>query len=85
MARSAKVIIMTDERVKDRLQDYADQLGMTMSGLGAYILGYWVCQQDKIVNPFIEQVKDAMVQIAREEIKRKDELEQPSEVEPNVP
>ena len=38
MARDAKVIIMTDERVKERLQEYADQLGMTLSGLGAYIL-----------------------------------------------
>lgn len=85
MARDAKVIIMTDERVKERLQYYADQLGMTLSGLGAYILGHWVYQQDKMVNPFIEQMKDAMVQIAREEMKRKDELEQPSEAEPSVP
>ena len=72
MARNAKVIIMTDERVKERLQDYADRLGMTLSGLGAYILGHWVYQQDKMVSPFIERMKDAMVQIAREEIKRKD-------------
>lgn len=74
MARNAKLIIMTDERVKERLQYYADQLGMTLSGLGAYILGHWVYQQDKMVNPFIEQMKDAMVHIAREEMKRKDEL-----------
>ena len=85
MARNAKVIIMTDERVKERLQDYADRLGMTLSGLGAYILGHWVYQQDKMVNPFIERMKDAMVQIARKEIKRKDELEQPSETKSSVP
>lgn len=78
MARNAKLIIMTDERVKERLQFYADQLGMTLSGMGAYILGYWVYQQDKMVNPLIEQVKDAVVQIAMEEMKRWDELEQPS-------
>jgi len=79
MARNAKVIIMIDERVKERLQDYADRLGMTLSGLGAYILGHWVYQQDEMVSPFMEQMKDAMVQIARGEMKRKDELEQPSE------
>jgi antitoxin component of RelBE/YafQ-DinJ toxin-antitoxin module len=79
MARNAKLIIMTDERVKERLQFYADQLGMTMSGLGAYILGYWVYQQDKMVNPLIERVKDVVVQIAREEMNSMDELEQPSE------
>jgi len=78
MARNAKLIIMTDERVKERLQFYADQLGMTLSGMGAYILGYWVYQQDKMVNPLIEQVKDAVVQIAMEEMNRLDELEQPS-------
>jgi len=78
MARNAKLIIMTDERVKERLQFYADQLGMTLSGMGAYILGYWVYQQDKMVNPLIEQVKDAVVQIAMEEMNRWDELEQPS-------
>jgi len=79
MARNAKVIIMMDERVKERLQEYGDQLGMTLSGLGAYILGYWVYQQDKMVNPFFEKIKDAMVQVAREEMRRKDEPEQPRE------
>ena len=85
MARDAKVIIMTDERVKERLQFYADQLGMTLSGLGAYILGYWVYQQEKMVKPFMEDIKGAVVQIARDVMKRKDALEQPSEAEPNVP
>lgn len=85
MARNTKVIIMTDERVKERLQDYADRLGMTLSGLGAYILGQWVYQQDKMVNPFMERMKDVLVQIAREEVKRKDALQQPSEAQPNVP
>ncbi len=79
MARNAKVIIMMDERVKERLKEYGDQLGMTLSGLGAYILGNWVYQQDKMVNPFFEQIKDAMVQVAREEMRREDELEQPRE------
>lgn len=79
MARDAKLIVMVDERVKERLHFYADQLGMTLSGLGAYILGHWVYQQDKMVNPLIEQMKDAMVQIARDEMKGEDELEQPSE------
>jgi len=37
-----------------------------------------VYQQDKMVNPLIEQVKDAVVQIAMEEMNRWDELEQPS-------
>lgn len=85
MARNAKVIIMTDERVKERLQFYADQLGMTMSGLGAYILGHWVYQQENMVKPFMEDIKGAVVQIAREGMNRRDELEQPSEAEPNVP
>jgi len=64
---------------------YADRLGMTLSGLGAYILGQWVYQQDKMVNPFMDRIKDALVQIAREEVKRKDALQQPSEAQPNVP
>lgn len=85
MARDAKVIIMTDERVKERLQEYADQLGMTLSGLGAYILGHWVYQQEKMLKPFMEDIKGALLQIGREEMKRKDALEQPSEAEPNVP
>ena len=85
MARNAKVIIMTDERIKERLQDYADRLGMTLSGLGAYILGHWVYQQDKMVNPFMDRIKDALVQFASEEVKRKGALQQPSEVDPNVP
>ena len=85
MARNAKVIIMTDERVKERLQDYADRLGMTLSGLGAYILGNWVYQQDKMVNPFMDRIKDVLVQFASEEVKRKGALQQPSEEQPNVP
>lgn len=58
MARNAKLIIMVDERVKERLQDYADRLGMTMSGLGAYILGHWVFQQDEYVGPVKEVNSD---------------------------
>lgn len=83
MARNAKVIIMMDERVKERLQGYADQLGMTLSGLGAYILGHWVYQQDKMVNPFIERMKDELVQIAGEGMK--DALEQLNEAGRSVP
>lgn len=79
MARNAKVIIMTDERVKDRLQLYADQLGMTVSGLGAYILGYWVHQQDNVVNPFIEEIKGVMAKRAREGIIRMDAMEKPND------
>jgi hypothetical protein len=85
MARDAKIIIMSDVRVKERLQDYADQLGMTLSGLGAYILGHWVYQQDKMVKPLFEDIKDAVVHIAKQEISRMHALEQPNEAEPNVP
>lgn len=68
MARNAKVIIMTDESIKERLQVYAEKMGMTVSGLGSFILGHWVYQQDEMLKPFIDGARDHLMKIIEKEL-----------------
>jgi antitoxin component of RelBE/YafQ-DinJ toxin-antitoxin module len=49
MARDARIIILTDEKIKNRMIEMAEQMGMTLSGLGSYVVGNFVHQQDNIM------------------------------------
>lgn len=69
MARDARIVIMIDEKIKNRLIEMADQMGMTLSGLGSYILGHYVKQQDEIVKPMTEKIVKQMMEMTREMMK----------------
>ena len=79
MARDARIVIMTDEKIKERLIEMADQMGITLSGLGSYILGQYVKQQDYIVKPMTEQFIKQMMEMTKEMMK---EDEAPGEANP---
>lgn len=46
MAREAKIIIRIKQDVKEKFQTHAENLGMTVSGLGAYVIGLWLLKQE---------------------------------------
>lgn len=47
MAREAKIIIRIKEDVKQKFQAHAESVGMSVSGLGAYVIGLWIYKQEK--------------------------------------
>lgn len=57
MARDAKIIIRVPESVKDEFQKVAEEMGMTMSALGAYCVGQYLRQERSKV-----QVQDKMLE-----------------------
>lgn len=64
MAREQQVMIRLTDEIKTDLQRYAANYGLSMSSLGAYIIGQWVYQQKKIVEPVVnsqgKQIQDAI-------------------------
>lgn len=68
MARDARIVIMIDEKIKNRLTEMADQMGITLSGLGSFILGQYVKQQDYILKPMTEQFIKQMMEMTKEMI-----------------
>lgn len=65
MARDARIVIMIDEKIKERLIEMADQMGITLSGLGSFILGQYVKQQDYILKPMTDQFLEQMLEMAK--------------------
>lgn len=58
MARTARVNIMTDEKVKEKLEYLAGRMGMTVSALGSYIIGNFVYQQEEIFGGLMDVGKE---------------------------
>lgn len=54
--REAKLAIRLNETIKDRLQEYAESYGLSMSQLAAFIIGSWISNQERIAKPLIEQI-----------------------------
>lgn len=47
--------------VKERLARIADSMGLTMSALGAYVLGNYVATQETILVPMLDEVRQTVV------------------------
>lgn len=45
--RQEKVIVRLNPDMKDRFQKFASEMGITMSALGAYVIGQWVINQER--------------------------------------
>lgn len=48
MAREEKLVLKLEEKMKFQFQQYADQFGVTMSALGAFVIGQWVTSQNRL-------------------------------------
>lgn len=58
--------------VKADLQEIADNYGMSMSGLIAYILGQWVHQQKMVLGPMMQEIgQTAKDTVARQLVDQK--------------
>ena len=76
MSRDVKLSIKISEEKRDELKEMAESYGVTMSALSALIIGQWLYQQNEIVKPMVESIKDVIgvaVKEAVENAKKEDE------------
>ena len=68
MARDIRVAFKLEEGKKELLQQYAESYGVTMSGLCAFIVGQWLCNQEKVAKPIIESLGEVVREVVRKEL-----------------
>lgn len=60
MARDMRVAFKLSETKKEELEAYAESYGVTMSALCALIVGQWLHQQNKVINPMIQVMNEVV-------------------------
>ena len=50
MARNSTLHIAVSDEKRRELKDYAERYGLTLSALGAFIIGQWIDSQKREVN-----------------------------------
>jgi hypothetical protein len=60
MAKDARMIILMEEKTKDKFAELAEKMGTTMSSLGAHVIGQWVYQQNSVMELMERQMKDVI-------------------------
>ena len=68
MSRDVKLSIKISEEKRDELKEMAESYGVTMSALSALIIGQWLYQQNQIVKPMVESVRDVIGEAVKEAV-----------------
>ena len=68
MSRDVRLSIKITEEKRDELKEMAESYGVTMSALSALIIGQWLYQQNEIVKPMVESVKDVIGEAVKEAV-----------------
>jgi antitoxin component of RelBE/YafQ-DinJ toxin-antitoxin module len=68
MARDEFVKVRINAHIKGEFQKLADEYGMTMSALGSYVIGSFVKQQRKLLDPLIADLGEQIVETVKEHI-----------------
>lgn len=64
--REAKVIVRLTVEKKEEFQQLAEELGITMSALGAYVIGNFIRTQKKVLDPLVSE----MGEVAKQAVER---------------
>jgi len=77
MARNATIHIAVRDDIREKFARIADGYGMTMSALASYIIGQYVYNHEKLINPLSDEIKfllmDKVKQVVKEEGKGRGE------------
>ena len=68
MARNSVIHIAVRDDVKDRFREIAGGYGMTMSALASYIIGQYVYNHEKLINPLGDEIKYLLIDKVKEAI-----------------
>jgi len=81
MARNVTIHVAVRDDIKERFAKIADGYGMTMSALASYIIGQYVFNHDKLINPLGDEIKflimDKVNQVVKEEVEGRGEAWNP--------
>lgn len=61
--REKKVVVRLSEEKHEEFQRLADELGLTMSALGAYVIGNFLRTQKKVLEPLVDEMGEAAKQV----------------------
>lgn len=71
MARNVQIHVAVRSDIKEKFSKIADGYGMTMSALASYVIGQYVYNHERLINPLSEDVrfliKDKVEQVFEEE------------------
>jgi hypothetical protein len=66
IVRDEKIIIKLSAEKKGELQAISEQMGVSMSAIGAYIIGQWLMQQQMINKPLMEKMNNLLADTIKE-------------------
>lgn len=67
--RDATVQIRLKPEMRDKLSAYADRLGVPMSSLGAFVIGNFLDQQERVMGPTIQKMVESITKAMVDEMK----------------
>lgn len=71
MARNATIHIAVRHDIREKFAKIADGYGMTMSALASYIIGQYVYNHERLIDPLSDEIKflikDKVKQVVKEE------------------
>lgn len=68
MARDQFIKVRLNADIKADFQELANEYGMTMSALGSYVVGSFVKQQKKFIDPLIVSLGEQIVETVKEHV-----------------
>lgn len=81
MARDEKIMVRLSAEIKDEFQRLAEEHGVTMSALAAYVIGQYVRTQRRVIEPMTQQ----MAEVARQAIEHVARAAKDERVSDSVP
>lgn len=68
MGRDDYIKVRLTEDMKVAFQTIANEYGMTMSALGSYIVGSYVKQQRRIIDPLLDSLGEKIIDSVKEQM-----------------
>lgn len=63
--RDGKLVVRISSNILEKVRVQAEQRGVTMSALAAWVIGEWITQQDRL-GPFLEVMGKQLGEVAKE-------------------
>lgn len=70
MARDVKIYFRLSEKKKEELEEYAERYGVTNATLIALIVGQWLDQQKRMLDPIISAIGQQIREVVAKEIEK---------------
>lgn len=75
MSRDVRLSIKISEDNHAELKRMAESYGVTMSALSALIIGQWLYQQNQIIKPMVESMKDVIAEVVKDAVEKEKQVD----------